>query len=148
MTQSDAIETARRYLYESQVEIDFKKPPLDEPPDDQLNFKENYHLDRSLQYLLCGSYGRLVKVHGENGITEKDIHLIVEAWINANGMDDNTVLHLSRMKQNDKYPKPAYHKPLVIGSNCAAAQKDPKLFEKLRERDRERFEDYGAGMLP
>lgn len=73
MNQSEAIEAARKYLFADMYQ---PKHPFEE-----------YGLNRSLQYLLCGSYQRLSRCVGENNITEKDIYLLVEGWIMAEGCD-------------------------------------------------------------
>lgn len=73
MNQSEAIEVARKYLFADMYQ---PKHPFEE-----------YKLHRSLQYLLCGSYQRLERNIGQNNITEKDIYLLVEAWIMVEGCD-------------------------------------------------------------
>lgn len=94
MKQSEAIEVARKYLFADMYQ---PKYPFEE-----------YSLHSSLQYLLCGSYKRLARSVGENNITEKDIYLLVEAWIMGEGCDvdyEEPLLHKSvpsNTKQRNK----------------------------------------------
>lgn len=52
---------------------------------DNVGKEEDYSLNRELQYLLCDSFNRLARTWGECNISEKDIHMLVESWIMAQG---------------------------------------------------------------
>jgi hypothetical protein len=74
MDVHEAIQLSLEYLHTS-----FEK---DEPI-------ENLTLDRSLQYLLCGTVERLQKRLGPHGLSAKDIYMLIEAWILSQGTTSN-----------------------------------------------------------
>lgn len=48
---------------------------------------EDYHLIRELNYVLCVSFSRLAHTIGENNIVNKDIYMLVEAWMMSQGSE-------------------------------------------------------------
>lgn len=70
MTIQDFLKFALQYSYQ-RVGAD-NKLPIDK-----------FHLHPGLQYRLCEAYDNLIKMFGE--ITRKDIALLIEAWVMAQG---------------------------------------------------------------
>ena len=85
MTQSEAIDFAREYIWDAgcfkdgkpcRAELGGKHFVLD-------GTLQEYQLNGNLLYYLCTTYERLSKYFGKNEVNKKDIAHLVEAWILA-----------------------------------------------------------------
>ena len=75
MNVHEAIAAARSYLFRSHTVLS---------PEVKGEIS-NWELDASLQYLLCHAFDRMQNQYGHHNIVEKDIHMLVESWIMAEG---------------------------------------------------------------
>jgi hypothetical protein len=82
MTQKEAIDFARAYLWDESCFKDHKQTPHDKGGKNVIRggLIDDYHLHGSLQSHLCQAYARLVATFGEGEVNKKDIAHIVEAW--------------------------------------------------------------------